>query len=191
MNRKIYFFILVIILPATLQGCSNTLVYGEQSGFNLGVKVDPKKSSPLKVNAGLERTVITNSPPKESDDGKAKGEAASMFSNFDLQYEKDTNPLQGKLTIQTRFASGNAALAIADKPSLVKKVVKKRSDPYVSTESTRRIAAWVRGANRATNLPKLRGWVNTELPGTSLLDFRTLKEYEQQRLVAIDELQIP
>ena len=113
-----------------------------------------------------------------------------MFSNFDLSYEKDKNPLQGKLVIQTRFASGNAALAIADKPEIVKKIVKKRSDPYANSESTKRIGKWLI-ADHDTNLKLLRNWLSANSPNTSLLDFRTLKEYEQQRILAINDLNIP
>ena len=190
MNKNIIYILLIFVSFGIFSGCSNTLIYGEQSGFNLSVKVDPKQSSPIKVNAGLERTVVTNAPPKETDNGEAKGEAASMFSNFNLLYDEETGPLQGKLTIQTRFASGGAALAIADDPDLVEKVVAKRSDPYANTDSTKRIGKWI-AADRANNLPKLRSWVATELPGTSLLDFRLLHDYEQQRKLAINDLNIP
>lgn len=103
---------LVAVLVA---GCERTLVYGERSGFNLGVRVDPAQSLPLEVNAGLKRSVVGLVPPSEpSEPNRPKGEAVNMFSRFNIDYaENDASVFGGKLTVSTAFASGQAAMAIA------------------------------------------------------------------------------
>jgi hypothetical protein len=115
-------------------GCSNTLVYGESTEFNLAIHVNDNPQTPVEVNAGLKRYVGEKAPPlalKDDKDGhkKAEGEAVSSFSGFALEYEE--NPLfalAGTLHIRTQFASGAAAAALAKNPIQAVTVVKTRFD---------------------------------------------------------------
>lgn len=110
----------LLALPI-VSGCERALVYGDRSGFNLAIRSDPAESAPLEVNAGLQRRVIGFVPASESDqNAPAKGEAVNMFSRFDLKQHRDSNTVfGGKLTIGTAFASGQAALYVAEKPEVV------------------------------------------------------------------------
>ncbi len=108
--------VLLAAFALTLMGCERTLVYGERSGFNLGIFVSPAESLPLEVNVGVKRRVVGIIPPAEEPDGsKVKGEAVNMFSRFDIHYqEKTASPFAGVHTVSAAFASGAAATAIAD-----------------------------------------------------------------------------
>lgn len=114
------FLSLLLALPSLL-GCERALVYGDRSGFNLAIRSDPAESAPLEVNGGLQRRVIGFVPASESDqNAPAKGEAVNMFSRFDLKQDRNSgSAFGGKLTIGTAFASGRAALNIADNPQVV------------------------------------------------------------------------
>lgn len=119
-----------IIMAAALNGCSDALVFGEKSGFNLAINVNDDPSTPIHVNAGFERKVGTVVPPLEvtKDDkghSAASGEAVSLFSGFQLKYDEPgiPTPFSGKLTIRTQFASGLAAQDISNNQAMVAKVV--------------------------------------------------------------------
>ena len=123
----------------TITGCTDALVYGESSGANLAITVDPAKSQPLEVNFGAKRSVVGIVPPldKNEDTDKPAGEAISMFSHFSLNYEEnESDPFRGKLTVRSAFASGMAARAIpdnADVDMLVKNLVGDRIEKTIST----------------------------------------------------------
>lgn len=106
-------------------GCTKTLVYGERSGFNLSIIADPAQSLPIQVNGGLQRRVVGIIPgSKDADENGAKGEAVNMFSRFDLDYDENSESVfRGDLTVNSAFASGAAALAIADKEQIVAALV--------------------------------------------------------------------
>ncbi len=117
---------IAISLAATvlLSGCGPNLVFYERSAFKLGVSVGEDPTTPLEVNAGLKRSVVSRVPSlKTSDSNSAEAEATSLVSDFDLAYDNDgnaaSNLMGGKLTINTAFASGNAARALSTKQNKV------------------------------------------------------------------------
>ncbi|MCB1815720.1 MAG: hypothetical protein KDK04_28970 [Candidatus Competibacteraceae bacterium] len=111
--------LMYIAVCLVLSGCTNHLVFGERTGFNLGVSVNSEAAVPLEVNAGLRRSVFGMVPPRrtvEDSNGNptADDEAVSLISGFGLKYDPDnSNALNGDLTILTRFASGIAAIKLA------------------------------------------------------------------------------
>jgi hypothetical protein len=138
---------LLAVLILALAGCERTLVYGERSGFNVGIWVTPSENLPLEVNAGLKRRVVGIIPPSgERRDGQVNGEAVNMFSRFDVQYQPSTEGvLFGTHTVSTAFASGGAATAIANSENaerLVAAIVR----PEVITLDTSAEAGRVRKA---------------------------------------------
>jgi len=110
-------------------GCTNTLMFGEQTSFDLAIHVNNDPVEPVKVNAGLKRHVVAVVPPRQVERGEdstvAADEAVNLFSGFKLKHEDTSvlNPFAGKLTIRTQFASGAAALEVASDPSTVRKIV--------------------------------------------------------------------
>ncbi len=100
--------------------CGNTLVYGERTSLSLGIDVNTNVATPLNVNMGFNRTVAGLVPPTKKPDGsQVNGEAANMFSGFDLRYANaETRALGGKLTVKTQFASGESAIEISKAPSI-------------------------------------------------------------------------
>jgi len=121
--RSIAFLAMLLVT-----GCADGLVYGERTSFDLAsVRVNDDPSEPVSIKLGFDRDVALVAPPiggKVEDDGRttAEGEAVSQFSTFTM---KSTAPFVNPtgnadlLAVQTRFASGNAALAIAGKPPVV------------------------------------------------------------------------
>lgn len=115
-DQRIRRALLVVPLSILVTGCAETLVYGERSGFNLAIRVDPAQSAPLEVNGGIQRRVVGIIPPQKrtSANGKSDSEAVNMLSNFSLDYDEDDSSLfGGELSIRTAFASGKAALNVA------------------------------------------------------------------------------
>ena len=136
---------LVLMVTATgLAACQPALIYGERTSFNLAaVQVNDNVSEPVRINFGLLRSVATAAPPRggmagerpttpvdpKSDkktDGTANGEAVSVLSNFHLEDSGAGSSLplvSDELTIRTRFASGEAAISVADKPGAVRAIL--------------------------------------------------------------------
>ncbi len=120
-------FIWVLLAAAALLlgGCNSNLVFYEKTAFKLGISAGEDPTAPLEVTGGLKRSVVSRVPPMlDGDTTSAAREAASLLSDFDLAYvdgagTKTTpgNPFEGQLRIRTVFASGNAARALAAKPS--------------------------------------------------------------------------
>jgi len=115
-------------LALFVSACENTLIYAERTGFNLGIAVNDDPSTPVHVNAGLKRTVVSVVPPRET--GRTftgasvpKADSVSMFSGFRLQYDQGDGFFQGNLRIRTQFASGQAAINLADDVQAVRKIV--------------------------------------------------------------------
>jgi hypothetical protein len=129
--------------------CHDTLYYGEATGFNLAVKLNDNPQSPVEANAGLKRRVLEVAPPvavaaNDSGHDKAAGEAASSFSGFRLKYTEDG--IFGKLRIRTQFATGAAAIDLADQPAAVAQVVQadfKRKPDFVSSANRQRVSSLV------------------------------------------------
>jgi hypothetical protein len=110
------------------------MVFVERTGFQFGaVSLAEDPDRPIHVNFGLERRVLALSPPiggvTESPDGtrQAHGDAASLLSGFDMQYEPGSNPLGGTVSISTQFASGEAAREAAKSSELGTSIMAARS----------------------------------------------------------------
>jgi len=116
---------LALATTLALTGCSHTLVFAEQTGFNLSVIVKPSEATPLNVNLGLDRTVASLVPPihENTPQGVVDGEGVNMFAGFAAHYDPATQPFAGSLRIRTQFASGQAATMIAGDPNAVIRVV--------------------------------------------------------------------
>lgn len=123
-----------------LGGCQQSdpaVVYGERFSLHIAsVQVNDNTAEPLRFNLGFRRTIATVIPPlldpedikKTPSNGlmgdvRAKGDAVSLFSSFDLDNGIRGLDLDDTLTIQTRFASGFAARNIADDPQAVKNLL--------------------------------------------------------------------
>lgn len=109
------------LLALVTTACSNTLIYGERTSFSLGIDINDSIATPLNVNMGFNRSVAGLVPPtKRPETGnEVNGEAANMFSGFDLRYTKgETNALSGKLMVKTQFASGASAVEVSNSPAL-------------------------------------------------------------------------
>lgn len=119
MRRGSAGFAMVLLL---LPGCTDALIYGERTSFNLAISVNDDAAVPLSVNFGLQRTVVSFAPPLDgevTDQGRtvASGESVAAISRFDLGYAQAAGtPFASRLTIRTQFASGQAA-AIATENS--------------------------------------------------------------------------
>jgi len=133
---------LVLMVTATgLAACQPALIYGERTSFNLAaVQVNDNVSEPVRINFGLLRSVATAAPPRggmagerpvdpksdKNTDRTANGEAVSVLSNFHLEDSGAGSSLplvSDELTIRTRFASGEAAISVADKPGAVRAIL--------------------------------------------------------------------
>ncbi len=113
-----------------VSGCGDTLVFMERTSLSLAaVNLNENVGEPVEVNVGFRRSVISFSPPVggvEVFEGEfvPEGEAVSMLSGFKLAYDPpDGDLLPGDLTIKTQFASGNAAVAIADDPAIANRIM--------------------------------------------------------------------
>lgn len=123
-----------------LAGCADGLSFAEQTSLNLAsVRLNEDPAQPVAVKLGFDRDVVLVAPPiggiivePDGQGGQrttASGEAVSQFSTFtisssapflsDGQADSDIEPTADLLGVQTRFASGGAALAIADEPEVV------------------------------------------------------------------------
>ena len=115
--------LIIVTAAILLSGCHKTLVYGEQTGFNLAIQVNDDPKTPVQVNAGLKRTVGQLTPPTsletDANGNSTNNDAVSTFSGFRLNYDEEENVLMGKLTIKTQFATGTAASALSDNPEAV------------------------------------------------------------------------
>lgn len=132
-------FLIITITAGFVAGCSETLTYGERSGFNLSIRSDAAENVPIEVNGGFQRRVVGLIPASgRTQDGRPMGESVNMFSNFDLAYEEnDTSLFGGKLTIGTSFASGKAATELAGNVSVVEQIVKPTNFPISDVPRTR------------------------------------------------------
>ncbi|HEY7608214.1 MAG TPA: hypothetical protein VIF14_03200, partial [Alphaproteobacteria bacterium] len=181
-------------------GCTDTLFFAERSSFKLGIHVNDNPVTPLQVNAGAKRTVIALAPPlavrKEGNRDRPVGEAVNLFSGFDLQYDKPetwASPFTGTLTIKTQFASGAAAVALADKPAVVKQLIEAEIVQDFDCDKTcNAITAWV-DKDRATSserVAKLMAWARSKdssLGASDYFKLRGTKRYKSLREAACKE----
>jgi len=124
-----------LVAMMVVTGCADGLVYGERTSFNLAsVRLNDDPSEPVAIKLGFDRDVVLVAPPVGGevvtyDDlgGRritARGEAVSQFSTFTLKSaapfvrRPDDEP-DALLAVQTRFATGAAATAIASEPDVV------------------------------------------------------------------------
>ncbi|MEK7995305.1 MAG: hypothetical protein AAB403_16000 [Planctomycetota bacterium] len=113
----------------TVAGCGRTLVFIERDGVNLAIRASGS-TPPLEVNFGLNRTVATIVPPANE-----KGDAVSMFAGFQVDNTLvPTKALDADLQIDTQFASGKAATAVAGKPRVVALIVDTEAGAKIATE---------------------------------------------------------
>ncbi len=172
----------------TVAGCGRTLVFIERDGVNLAVRASGS-TPPLEVNFGLNRTVATIVPPANE-----KGDAVSMFAGFQVDNTLvPTKALDADLQIDTQFASGKAATAVASKPGVVSQIVSMRELTFSTSESTNQLFAWLYpgGKRSKTRFSKLEEWLNKQYPTKDILpgDLRTNSkddDYEAIRKAALD-----
>lgn len=124
----------LLALPVLLSGCGgDALVYGERTSVDVAsIRLGDDVAQPVRINLGFDRQVAMIAPAlggttadQDSDVPNrvvGEGEAVSQFSTFTVGAEAafvggDQN--SNLLRVQSRFASGAAALAIADKPEVV------------------------------------------------------------------------
>lgn len=182
--------VIAALLATSLTGCG-TLLYGERTGFNLGIYVNDELSRPIEVNAGLKRSVGVVAPPLgESEDGTPQTEAVSMFSGFDLGRERGQGPLQGKLFIATAFATGAAALELAGDVETVDQITGVQvsefalGDPSVAT-----LRCWLHGDDAGRmRLEALKSWVSANAADAGLTAVRFGKDQRVKREAAIADL---
>lgn len=106
-----------------LAGCGRTLVFMERDGVNLAVRTTGT-TPPLEINFGLNRTIATIVPPAGEKSGNPSGDAVSMFAGFQVDNTfVPKTALDADLQVDTQFASGKAAIAVAGKPSIVADIV--------------------------------------------------------------------
>lgn len=121
--------VLGLACSIALAGCDRALVYGDRSGFNLAIRQDVTEGSPLEVNAGLQRRVISYVPPRGLDaNGNPTGEAANMLARYDYKRTPGTlekGPFSGKFRLSTSFASGTAAKIAANDSKAAAKITQR------------------------------------------------------------------
>jgi hypothetical protein len=123
-----------------LAGCADGLAYGERTSISVAsVRLNDDPAQPVAIKLGFDREVITVAPAiggtivdRETGQRSASGEAVSQFSTFTVStkapFLPDGQPDQAPeqpdlLGVQSRFASGGAALEIADDPKVVAAVL--------------------------------------------------------------------
>lgn len=112
-----------------LAGCGQTLAFAERDGVNFSLRADGAVRPPLEINFGLNRNVGSVVPPTAEASGRPRGEAVNMFAGFQVERFGTTQiigPLNIDLRIGTQFASGAAALAVANNPAVVRQIVTTR-----------------------------------------------------------------
>jgi hypothetical protein len=168
--RQIVALLAATAIAASVSGCGRTLVFGERDGVNLAIRADATSSPPIQANFGLNRTVGTIVPSVgQTKDGAPKGEAVSMFSGFQVDNTINVQKsVDADLQVDTQFASGKAAIAIADKPSVVARVVNPSSVTFSSSDTSKQLQTWLLSAPGG-NLSQrrsdaLQAWLKTRYP---------------------------
>ncbi len=119
--------LLTVLLLAPLAGCGKTLVFAQYEGVNLAIRANASSQPPIEVNFGLNSTLATIVPPSGQVDGRPNGEAVNLFAGFQVDRDgsilTSTQRVGVSLRIATQFASGQAALEVAKKPSVVAKII--------------------------------------------------------------------
>ena len=188
----------VVGIAASVAGCGRTLAFVERDGVNLAIRVNASSSPPIEVNFGLNRTIATIVPPAGESGGQPKGDAVSMFAGFQVDNTTDpAKPLQADLQVYTQFASGAAAISVADSPPLVASIVKTPGTTvatFSNSPSTVRLIAWLNpgGTVSQNRLEKLQAWLNQNyptlnVPAPLILDDVAGANYEAVRVAALGD----
>jgi hypothetical protein len=177
------------IILFSLMACENTLFYGDRTGFNLSIHVNDDPTTPLRVNAGLERSAVAFVPPTHSSD-EADGEAVNLYSGFKLLYTEEPTAFSDTLTIRTQFASGAAALKIAegDKTALaVSQIV--QSGTFGRDDASKTIMCWVDADSTLTEdrVREITTWIEGQNLNTEYWIFVDAKEFANHRRLLIRE----
>jgi hypothetical protein len=128
-------------ITATISGCAQittqTMVFGERTGLNIGINVDPAKATPFEFNTGFRRQVVGIIPASKLNElGEADGEATNMISHFELEQptDEDANPFNEQIAMRGAFISGKAALELLTPDNeTVNAVVSKVAEEQVSS----------------------------------------------------------
>lgn len=184
---------------STLAACQPGLLYGERTSFNLAsVHLNDDAAEPVRINFGFRRSIATVAPPFDVDanGGRGSGESASVFSSFELADGDWIGIVPGPLTIRTRFASGAAAVALAEKPDVVKALMNSgrtidQDSPLVAAQKGRLISCFAQSndANLIRTAAGILGVTVTEgstrgtrssvLKGIRETDVVQLKDFER------------
>jgi hypothetical protein len=123
--RRMMTSLAAIAVAVSVAGCGRTLVFAERDGVNIAVRANATSAPPIEANFGLNRTIATIVPPAgQVGNNRPDGDAVSMFAGFQVDNTLDpAAPLKADLQISTQFASGNAAIAVANNPPLVAAIV--------------------------------------------------------------------
>jgi len=166
------------------------LIYGERTGFNLSIHVNDDPTSPLRVNAGLERSVAASVPPTQSS-GQSNGEAVNLFSSFELFYTEDPkSAFNETLTVRTQFASGAAALEIArgdNAAQAVSQIV--QIGTFGRDDASKTIMCWVDEDPALTEdrISDITTWIEGKNLNTEYWIFVDVKEFANHRRLLIQE----
>jgi hypothetical protein len=124
--RRMMTALAAIAVAVSVAGCGRTLVFAERSGVNIAVRANATSAPPIEANFGLNRTIATIVPPAgQVGNNRPDGDAVSMFAGFQVDNTLDpaVAPLKADLQISTQFASGNAAIEVANRPTIVAAIV--------------------------------------------------------------------
>jgi hypothetical protein len=208
--RQIVTLLAATGVAALVGGCGRTLLFAESDGINLAIKTNPSSSTPVEVNFGLTRTVGTIVPPaggnKEAVGGKPEGEAVNMFSGFEINNAvgptktiDPAKPIDVDLTVDTQFASGPAAKAVADKPRVVAQIVNVSAIrlTVATSDSAKRYRVWLMPDGNVSDnrFAKLQDWLDRRYPPPNrrvfpgdLLGDTDGEDYEAARVAALTDL---
>ena len=193
--RHIVSLLAVVGATSLLGACGRTLVFAESTGVNLAIKTNATSSTPVEVNFGLNRTVGTIVPPAGQKGNRPNGEAVNMFAGFEINNDYKVGTVGTELTIDTQFASGQAAKTVAGDPALVAKIVNVGNATTFSTsDSSAKLEDWLIPGGRASQRrsDELQKWLIKRYPGRMVRPFDflgddELGEFDVGRKVALKD----
>jgi hypothetical protein len=196
--RQIVTLLAAVGVAALVGGCGRTLVFAENDGVNFAIRTNAASSTPVEVNFGLSRAVGSIVPPAGQKGGRPSGDAVNMFAGF--QVDNSLVPdkkIDADLQIDTQFASGQAAVAVADKPKVVARIINPNSVTFSSSESSRQLEAWLwpGGKFSQTRSDTLQAWLIKRYPTkrvrpAKFLDDDEDGEYEAGRVAALKDAEL-
>lgn len=177
-------------------GCGRTLVFAESSGVNLAIRANANSETPVEVNFGLNRTIGTIVPPAGQKKGgrEPDGEAINMFAGFEVNNGAEVGKVDTELTIDTQFASGAAATAVARHPRIVAQIVNVRPVALSMTQTAKEYRAWLApGDNLSTRrYDEVQAWLNKKYADPRKRvrpsDLFNSDQYEEDRVEVLRDL---